>query len=418
MINFFPVNADEINQDKVELCGSTAMLAAINKNSDVTLIDIRLNIKEGKRIEFITVDICNDEIPSRNVIGINYRERICFVFIEEESLPLTLALRQDFPITMHQNAPSEDSAKSLCLYLEPSDVVEASWTAEKHIKRTNWWLKKTAIEKLHHNDQGVEQLFYNPSLTIVLPFDFDFKSNFGRQLNVISRDRNDTKDGFFIVTDWDENRSLNNSLHLNIVTIKTKPIVHGVINLNVNTLSSLTKLFHSLDVDIVNLIRLQLLDIINTNKCNLYIDFTVFILTLPIKRSSDSEVENTQTVALFSNKSLAELVVLFEVPCQSLNKFRLNFIGGLFPFSCNDIDLSIEFMECLKESCKKSRQLQSGTYKPFGSGAIIGAGSLGGALADLWVKSGWGTWTIIDNDLFRPHNFTRHVISPSFFREK
>ncbi|MNO81721.1 thiamine biosynthesis protein ThiF [compost metagenome] len=44
-------------------------------------------------------------------------------------------------------------------------------------------------------------------------------------------------------------------------------------------------------------------------------------------------------------------------------------------------------------------------------GVLAGVGALGSALADLWVRQGWGRWTFIDPDRLMPHNLSRHVAS-------
>lgn len=414
MADFFPIEADEIDQSKVKLYGSTAMIKAINKARNTTLIDVRARVNSGKRAEFISVDLCNDDVPSRNSVGICYRERIVYMFTKESELPLTFALRKGFPITMHQNSPSEDAAKSLCLYLEPTDVVAASWTAEKHLKRTNWWLTQAALGKLHHDDQGIEQLFFNPLSTIILPYDYDHELNHGKQLNAVAYNKKDTiEEGAFIVTDWKIKSHSQHGVLINVVNITTPSVVHGVVNRNVNTILKLNELLKPLGIEIIDLIRQQLFEIINSSSYRLDVNTTVFILTFPMQRSPDSPVETRQTMAIIAFQSLAELAVMFDVTDETIEYLRINAYEELLPVCSDNIDLKIEFMECLKETSAKDRRLQSGLIKPFGKGALIGAGALGGALVDFWAKAGWGSWTIVDNDSFRPHNFTRHVIPSS-----
>ncbi|WP_261886162.1 ThiF family adenylyltransferase [Vibrio pomeroyi] len=414
MADFFPIEADEIDQKKVELSGSISMIKAVAKGRNTTLIDLRARVSAGKRVEFITVDVCNDDVPSRNSVGICYQERIVYAFDKESELPSTYALRKDFPITMHQNSPSEDAAKSLCLYLDPTDVVAASWTAEKHLKRTNWWLTQASLGKLHPDDQGIEQLFFNPRLTLVLPYDYDRAQNHGRQLNAVAYEKKDkVEGGAFIVTDWEKQSPYRYDVSINVVTITTPSVVHGIVNRNVNTISKLNDLLKPLGVELVQLIREQLLEAINSGAYRLDIDTTAFILTFPMQRSSNGPVEARQTMAIIALESLAELAVKFEVTNEITNLVRTNALGKLLPMNSDEVGLNIEFMECLKKAGAEERRLQSGIIKPFGKGTIIGAGALGGALLDFWVKAGWGSWTVVDEDSFRPHNFTRHVIPPT-----
>ena len=50
---------------------------------------------------------------------------------------------------------------------------------------------------------------------------------------------------------------------------------------------------------------------------------------------------------------------------------------------------------------------------PRGTGVLVGAGALGGAMLDLWTRSGWGEWTVIDEDHIKPHNLVRHPDMPA-----
>ena len=42
-------------------------------------------------------------------------------------------------------------------------------------------------------------------------------------------------------------------------------------------------------------------------------------------------------------------------------------------------------------------------------GVLAGVGALGGTLADIWIRVGWGHWTFIDPDKLLPHNLPRHI---------
>ena len=41
---------------------------------------------------------------------------------------------------------------------------------------------------------------------------------------------------------------------------------------------------------------------------------------------------------------------------------------------------------------------------------LIGAGSLGSALMNLWTRSGWGHWTVLDKDHLKPHNLVMSAL--------
>lgn len=412
MSEFFTANFDQIPEDKVELIGSSSMIHAIEKDENTVLFEVQARIIEGKRYEYIIVDLYNDGVPSRNKTGIKYCERISYVFIDAELPPLTLAMRRDFPVTMHQDATSSEQPKSLCLYVESKDVVSANWTAERHIKRTRWWLKKAAMGELHPNDQSVEQLFYNPSSSIVLPHDYNSKAKSGKTLTAVGYTNSKRPKDTFIVAKWNKEDFSNCGLEINIIDISTGPVTHGIIQKTPQNIMELTSLLKNLEIDLFTFIRQSLLSTLRSNGFQLNVSSTVFIVKFPIRRAANSQVEAHQTIAFYCNKSLKELMELFEVVIAGSLSERTDYDHRLLPMSTNEIELDIEFIECLNESSPKERRIQSGINKTISTGVIVGAGALGGALIDLWVKSGWGSWTIIDNDQFRPHNFTRHVISP------
>lgn len=66
-------------------------------------------------------------------------------------------------------------------------------------------------------------------------------------------------------------------------------------------------------------------------------------------------------------------------------------------------------MDVLSRNDTAAARKQSGIPKEGPSGVLIGAGSLGSAMLNLWGRAGWGQWTVIDKDHVKPHNLSRHV---------
>ncbi|MNX70082.1 thiamine biosynthesis protein ThiF [compost metagenome] len=42
-------------------------------------------------------------------------------------------------------------------------------------------------------------------------------------------------------------------------------------------------------------------------------------------------------------------------------------------------------------------------------GILAGVGALGSALAEIWIREAWGSWTLADPDILFPHNVVRHL---------
>ena len=66
-------------------------------------------------------------------------------------------------------------------------------------------------------------------------------------------------------------------------------------------------------------------------------------------------------------------------------------------------------MDVLNRNDAAAARRQSGIADEGPAGVLIGVGSLGSAMLNLWSRSGWGQWTVIDKDHIKPHNLSRHT---------
>lgn len=102
------------------------------------------------------------ELGQKQLVPINRFEPIAAVFApEDRAFPEVLALREDFPITSHQNLRPYLRPRSLCLYEAHYEEVKATWTASAFVERIREWLRKAAVNQLHDPDQPLEPLFFS-----------------------------------------------------------------------------------------------------------------------------------------------------------------------------------------------------------------------------------------------------------------
>jgi integrative and conjugative element protein (TIGR02256 family) len=66
-------------------------------------------------------------------------------------------------------------------------------------------------------------------------------------------------------------------------------------------------------------------------------------------------------------------------------------------------------MDVLQFPDDASARKQSSLNDEGPKGVLVGAGSLGSAMLNLWTRAGWGRWSVIDKDHIKPHNLVRHV---------
>jgi hypothetical protein len=310
---------------------------------------------------------------------------------------------------MHQNPTPTGEPKSLCLFDEPESVTLMTWTPERHIQRTKWWLTQASLGKLHADDQVVEPMFFSPSTTIVIPHDLHAGLAKGQVITVSAeKPLIGEKEGFFIKAEWLVGE-VNRGVKVNLLEISCGDVTHGRVYSAPSNLQGLIDLFDSVGIHVVELIRERLLRFVVTDEGDEKIEHTAFIFTLPIRRDDSSSVEREQVIGFYCNKSVREMVDDFEVRFGvhgHLNRVpseALRPMTGVLP------QYGLEPMEVLVTPSSAKRCEQSGYDSNQGKGVLVGVGALGGALLDIWVRGGWRLWSIIDEDIFRPHNFIRHV---------
>lgn len=413
MTDFFDPFGEEIDAVAARLGSTKAMLSAIEHASDCELIYVFKRQRGGVQQEFIVCDIACDEIPSRNEFGIRYRERIAYCFDSDKRLPSTYAWRKTFPITMHQNHSRTGEPKSLCLYEESDDVTELRWTPQRHIQRTQWWLIQAALGRLHAEEQAVEQLFYVPRTSIVIPHDLHAGLAKGKSVEVdVLLTKVGGEEKVFLNVYWcNGGRVIGRKV--NILEIMAPDITHGRIYSPATKFSDMAMQFCDMGVDIVQLIRERLVKFVESRQVDENAEDTAFVVTLPIRRRDALAHEREQRVGFYCFRSIKDLLVDFDVKVVENGLLNKDASGELRPMEKALPDYEIEPMEVLRTSPVAIRRVQSGYTDNLRNGVLVGAGALGGALLDIWVRGGWGSWTVVDEDVFKPHNFTRHV-APNF----
>src|SRR6266851_4205421 len=167
---------------------ASATWHALQARREFRFIEARRLERDDGYAEILIVDCENDGVPTRNTVGIDYRERLGLLFHSDpERMPEVRALRRGFPYLAHQNQVTEGDPPSLCLYVVRWAEVRRTWTPELHLSRTLWWLAETASGTLHRGAQPLEQMYFDSPYELVLPFDFVEKIGAADHRLVITR---------------------------------------------------------------------------------------------------------------------------------------------------------------------------------------------------------------------------------------
>ncbi|CAA0121066.1 Uncharacterised protein [Halioglobus japonicus] len=388
---------------------------ACETSSSCEVLELRI---DGEReSQSIIVQLGDGTFDVGNPVGIQRKERLALTYVPGAEFCWEVRpLRKDFPVTIHQNHVASGEPRSLCLYLEPWESVERSWTPELFLKRILWWLRSTADDTIHGDDQPIEQLFFTSPYQIVLPEGhFDADSNLSKKLFFHCIDPLGVKQKTLVATYEEQGRDENTPFCIS-VSLLLEPVENGPVEAYPHTLGELQDMLSARSSDVVSQLREALDDLMPAEGLASQIDEKEYaLLLLGIPRSRNGEVEKVDVIGFSVDSSVGDLGLALSVylAAPGGNRlFRAVNIGGSQPEQSGDWrHLKIMPLEakCYPDSSQIRRMsgLEPDSEGP--KGIIAGVGALGSAVAEIWNKECWGHWVYVDDDVIQPHNVLRHI---------
>lgn len=407
-----------------ELCSARAhgVLSAIDDNPDFELLEIRYAAPGGVQADIFLVSCTCDGVPSKNVIGIEYREPLAIVVSSDRTkVPEVRPLRRNFPVTIHQNAVLDGDPLSLCLYEQRSLAILRTWTAPSFLRRIQWWLTETAHNRLHQAEQPLEQLFFESPDEITLPIGY-LATVAGDNAPLIVTDgvvryrATDTqrKDPAYSLILGSPDTPVAARFPIRLVSLRLPPITHGAVEREPSTLGGLEDQLAARGAGVMDGLIGQIKAQVGDQGCAPEDDIksTVLLLFTPIRRTPSSPPERHQVRAFWVYSGLLPIGeaagALIRDPGPQSRYYINHPLPGTPPSTAwRSLLVSALTVHALPDP-SAARQM-SGVQAAGPKGVIAGAGSLGSALLDLWRRSGWGQWSVIDLDHLKPHNLIRHT---------
>jgi len=403
-------NVAEVGDDALTIPRARALLDVVQRQRDYSLVQLLQHPTSGvPTLECLIVEVECDGVPPKNPVGIRYRERLALcVPIDPKKLIEVLALRKDFPILMHQNQGVLDAPASLCLYFEPPAAVMRTWTPAGFLRRIQWWLEKSARGELHPADQPVEHLFFASKYELILPWNLaELRKNPALRFVVVQRDQR-PDEGFtcFLEAIPKGASKAKTTAHIEL----TLPaIVHGFVERDPLTLGQLADLLTRRGVDLIADLRAALQERVGESGAAASADdtSTVILLHIPIRRTADAEPDGISHRAFLVPIGALELGVAAGALLVHQQRYYKDVMNQQPSTAWRD--QPVLPMGVLTQNDAAAARRQSGIAEEGPAGVLVGAGSLGSALLNLWGRSGWGRWTVIDKDHIKPHNLSRHA---------
>jgi hypothetical protein len=398
---------ESVDPSDLQLERAGQLFQAAMHDEDCAFIECRRSEDNGR--EVVVVDLKAHGIPTRCRIGIEFPERIAFVVPRDpRRLVIALMLRKEFPVLIHQNQTPADTPRDLCLHYEPKEAVLRTWTAQRFIRRVKWWLASSATGTLHAADQLPETLFFNSDNELVVPPSFNELVAAGRKFGVALSETHVGGGNTYLLFEAPE-QYIGSPEPIQIVL---PPVVHGYIEDTPQTMEALAQMFASRNVDLLGLMREQVASRLSPQGAKQPFGgvYTIIVLHTPMRRLVDEAPSRTLHHAFIIFEPFLE--VGRKIGALLLHEgtyFRENALFGQAAEVQNLGTMLLAQFALLRRNDTKDFRSQSGSDDEGMKSVLVGAGALGSSMLNLWARSGWGTWTVIDKDHIKPHNLTRHV---------
>lgn len=380
-------------------------------NSSCEVIELRTDVE--RRSQSIIALFADGSFDADNPVGIHRVERLALTFdVDSEFCWEVRALRKDFPITSYQNHILRGEPRSLCLYIEPWEAVERSWTPELFLKRIFWWLRATAEGTIHGEDQPIENLFFSSHVNVLLPEDhFRSEDCINKKIFFTRIEHEATKTNTLVGSYFDDENKTDTPLCVPVFLL-LPPTEIGPIEEYPHTLGQLHDILEGKGSEIISSLKASIASLVTEKgiegKKN---EKESVLLFLGIPRVRNGKMERIETQGFIINSEIYRLGELLSVLVKHPEQ-NIWYRDPLAPPGNEDWkSLAIEpvNVKCYPTE-REIRQFSGLNPDDEGPvGIIAGVGALGGLLAQIWKRECWGVWTYVDNDLVQAHNIVRHI---------
>ncbi|MFC3724634.1 Mov34/MPN/PAD-1 family protein [Neoaquamicrobium sediminum] len=374
----------------------------------ITIIEARET--EDRALAGLLLDI-EVERPQDLAAPIRAVEPIAVLFGSETLQPAVLALRAEFPHTMHQNCTREGDPLSLCVDDRPWHEAQLSFTLADFLRRIQLWLAKAARGELHDPAQPLEPLFFHNPSSIVVPAAALEERETPPELLGYRLEENER----MIITrvaDADSNAPT----AFVVVALRAAPQGMGRLRQAPRTLAGLAAQLKECGIDLAAILQEKIttwsgLGAEAIRRLNAHL---ALIIAFPITDAGGRASDDLRAFVTHATAGdVGEALGLLGQNNSAVGsaKAYVKLIGAtpaqtLPPLPIDPVDVHLAFD---RNTGAAVSGLPEADKRPV---VLVGAGALGSQLAVNLAREGRFCWTLVDNDVLLPHNLARHALYP------
>lgn len=372
--------------------------------------------RRGEKVDLVIVDV-EVELAQVRVHDIRHVERLGVLFVHASSnagAPQVFALRPDFPADApHVNLRLPGFPTNLCLYDVPFRDVRAQWTPSRFVALVREWLRLTARGELHADDQPLEPLLIEGVGWVILPAALrapqSAASALAVRLTFCGRPDHAGKPVLVaaVAADGAHDGEQEDSRYVAAV-VHARPRPHGVVRSSPETLADVHALLEPGGDDLLGVLRASLPQWALTDTL-LKAKFLLVVL-VPMQRVGQGAVESVEPWVLITDQTLAGLGRA--VGAWDLHDGKVGaLLAGAAVATQGGDDVRVEFARPYFGQTRDDAAQYNGRAAADERRIVaIGAGALGSQVMLNAARAALGRWTVIDDDVFLPHNLARHAL--------
>lgn len=364
-----------------------------------------VEIKEDKSTGYVGVLVeIEVERPQDLAHPIGAREPIGILFPSPRARPAVLALRNDFPHTMHQNGVPEGMPFSLCVDDRPWSEARLTYTPTELSRLVQLWLAKAARGELHDPAQPPDPLFYGADMALVLPRGvFEAGTTTSEFVGFMRIDNQG------LVFALPPAQAPPGGMALTVMAFSLPPQVMTSIRRLPRTLESLDTELAPTGLTLLDEIkqRLKTWTGIGDDGARRMAGRLAVVVGLPMTTEEGRTADDFR--AFITTNTAGEIGVLLGVlHANNVGKgyvraFPEAPVAGA-PLSLVPAQVYFAFDRDVAASIAGAEAADRRKV------VLIGAGSLGSQLAVDLAREGAFEWTVVDGDALLPHNMARHAL--------
>ncbi|CTQ62803.1 ThiF family adenylyltransferase [Roseibium album] len=354
------------------------------------------------------------EIPQRPEYPFHDHETVSVLFMDNGLAPVILVARADFPDTPHQSLVARGFPYQLCVDDRPWEDVKSAYTASEILQRVASWFARATQGELHDARQPLDPTIFGNSFEIVFRLAAEDENSENHDLAVY---RYDDDARYLFVEPRSSGKEHKTAASFNLVRCVLNPTHMKRMRHAPADLRELANLLTSGGCDLPSKVK-QTIDAWQGSEEQAHHQNApfCFLVTMPILHPESGDTGAVSTVAFVTDRSAGEVGEVLGLLFRNERDVRPTaaFSRKLFATpNLEKADLVRLFPGIVHRDFDcAAAAVYSGRTTPMAERVLlVGAGSLGSAIAEALVREGLFKWTILDDDVLLPHNLSRHTLN-------